>query len=295
MIQNAILKFVKSDRVTDGVIKISNGENVTTHVGTMANDFSGIDTGKDYLLAPFDCVVKAIRKYDNQVLFESTCKVRTARLGVQDHVCFTATHMYDADLNALGLCVGKEFKQGDVIYREGTKGIGSGNHIHMAQAIGTYKGGSTSVTTGGKYTYQGKTYKQYRINAGTEAHVYDVFFAGSPVMPGLSDSAKKYNWLSVPETPVEDDVQVAESEVETMRLKCIKSTIAPDKYPTRKNYNSSFDRKAYFINVGDVVVISDMKAYNGNVICQIADCITDGVSSDVLNGRWFCFDKNYFE
>lgn len=294
MIQNAILKFVRADKVTPGVIKISTGENVATHVGTVANDFSGADTGKDYMLAPFDCVVKAIRKYDNQVLFESTCQVNTARLGIQDHVCFTATHMYDADFKALGIYVGKEFKQGEIIYREGNKGISGGNHIHMSQAIGKYNGGITSVVTGSTYKYQGKTYKQYRINAGTEAHVYDVFFAGSPVVHGLSDSAKKYSWLPVPkEVPVVQD-STQDNVEDTLKFKCVKYTIKPNRYPTRKAYNGSFDNKSYFINVGDIVVVDDMKKHHGNTVYRIADCITNGVSSKVLNGRWFMFDKNYF-
>jgi hypothetical protein len=73
-------------------------------------------------------------------------------------------------------------------------------------------------------------------------------------------------------------------------------TISPNRYPTRPSVNGTYNPSTYFINTDDVVVISDIKAASdGNVVCQIADCLTDGVSSSVLNGRWFVYDKDNFE
>ena len=89
-----------------------------------------------------------------------------------------------------------------------------------------------------------------------------------------------------PETPTEH---------QTMRLTMTVPTISPNRYPTRPSVNGTYNPNTYFINTGDVVVISDIKAASdGNVVCQIADCLTDGVSSSVLNGRWFVYDKNNF-
>ena len=59
----AILKF---NNGKDFMSKITQKEGVGTHKLNYANDFNGLDAAcNTYLLAPFDCVVKAISTYDN--------------------------------------------------------------------------------------------------------------------------------------------------------------------------------------------------------------------------------------
>lgn len=204
--QYAILAFQRPTG-EDSVIKISQGEEIGTHVYTRNNDYCGYDTGKDYMLAPFDCIVRAIRTYDNQVLFENLKPVMTPS-GLKEHFCFTATHMVDADLNDLGIKIGKKFIQGERCYREGTKGIGSGNHIHSSQAFGKYRGtGVPTVALAEKYSYNGKLYTAYRINADNEVHVTDAYYPGVKVVEGPSDVAKTYVWAELPKEATKDTME----------------------------------------------------------------------------------------
>jgi hypothetical protein len=298
MAQKAILKFVKADKITLDVIKISNGEYESTHHGIKANDFIGTNDSSyghcEYLLAPFDCVVKAIRDFDNTVFFESLSEVETPS-GVKSHVSFTCTHMEDDDKVDLGVGLNAVFIQGEPCYREGEKGYANGAHIHMNQAFGAFRGGTSPSVA---FTHNGST--QYVINADNESSVYETFFKGCEEVPGGFTTSPTYSWTELeddstviePENPEEPETPV---EHQTMRLTMTVPTISPNRYPTRPSVNGTYNPNTYFINTGDVVVISDIKAASdGNVVCQIADCLTDGVSSSVLNGRWFVYDKDNF-
>ena len=80
-----------------------------------------------------------------------------------------------------------------------------------------------------------------------------------------------------------------------LKMRCTNYTISPNRYPTRATYNGSYNPNTYFINVGDVMQITDMKVHSGNVVCQIGTIFnTDGSTTNILNGRWFVFDKDYF-
>lgn len=281
--QNSVLKFQRNDG-SQSSIRIAQGEEEGTHIYTKNNDYNGKDTGKDWLLAPFDCVVKAIRPYDNQVLFENVAPVNTPS-GVKQYVTFSPTHMDDADFKALQIAVGKRFKQGERIYREGTKGIGSGNHIHFSQAFGPFKGGATSVKNGKYYQYNGTTYPQYSINADNETSAYKAFFAGSPIEKGISDIANRYPWQTEPEKGEED--------VQTRMLRCTKGTLQNGtKYPTRPSLNAAYSTTNYLINVNDLIQFKDAKPLAGKPDCYFQ--ISGGDRSDLI-GRWFAYDKNYFD
>jgi len=81
-----------------------------------------------------------------------------------------------------------------------------------------------------------------------------------------------------------------------LTMKCVKHTISPNRYPTRATYDGSYNPSTYFINVGDYVEITDMKPHNGDIICQIGTTRNaDGTSTSVLSGRWFMYDKDYFD
>lgn len=147
---------------------------------TGANDWNGTSASdRVYLLAPYDCIVRAIAPYDNTVFFESTEAIITPS-GTYDHCWFMCTHMLDADKSTLGLAVGRIYRQGQRCYAEGTKGIGAGNHIHMEQGYGTFGGGTTPYKASkDTFKYNGTTYTQYYpvlAAGGKECPVADMMF-----------------------------------------------------------------------------------------------------------------------
>lgn len=106
-----------------------------THTYGYPIDIAGKDTGIDNAYAPFNCVVKKIWPNGNTVWFESTSKVKYAN-GVYDYATFSMTH----DNAVADMKVGRKFKQGQVIYQEGTAGQATGNHIHFEVARGKFTG-----------------------------------------------------------------------------------------------------------------------------------------------------------
>lgn len=103
-------------------------------------DEAGSDTGKDYMYAPFDMVIKRVygkgsKGQPNTVFFESRKKVITP-IGIH-YVAGRATHMSDTELK--NVKVGKVYKKGAKLWREGVDGGATGNHIHMTFGIGKYK------------------------------------------------------------------------------------------------------------------------------------------------------------
>lgn len=304
MAQKAILRFLDQNQGTNGVIRISTGEDIDTHDYIHANDFQGEGSGKSYLLAPFDCVVKAINRTNNQILFESTSAVETA-CGKVTKVCIAPTHMDDDDFNSIGFYIGKTFSQNDIIYREGMKGQATGNHIHMSQAMGEFKGDSENPTIdlpGATYVYDSKTYTQKIINADNPAFVCDVFFAGSTVQPGQSDTAKAYIWKRPDGTFVNGNGvtvgAVASPPRTTMTLTCTRASMQNGHYPTRPLFDGSYHATDYFLTPGDIIRIKNVKAHGSNVVCQIESVSQPSGSSTIelprLKDRWFVYDKEYF-
>lgn len=110
-----------------------------SHSKTYALDLGGRDGNKDWLYAPFDCVVKRIYGNYNAVWFESTDKVMCAD-GIARILVMMCIHMNNSDKNSLGLYVGKRLAQGARCYREGTAGNASGNHVHMEIGQGPFTG-----------------------------------------------------------------------------------------------------------------------------------------------------------
>ena len=76
---------------------------------------------------------------------------------------------------------------------------------------------------------------------------------------------------------------------ETMMLKCVKGTLkSKTKYPTRATKNGTYNKSTYFLDIGDEVKISDMQVSGKDVVCKIS-------IPEVLAGRWFVYDSNYFK
>lgn len=181
-----------------------------THINLVgANDWAGRGSeDQSYLLAPFDCVVKAIGKSDNTVFFESCDQVFTPK-GIKN-VWFMCTHMFDADLTALGVAVGRIFRQGQKCYREGAKGIGGGNHMHIEQGFGKFNGSSSPYyKSSDYYIYNGKKYAQYYpCTDGSENPVADVFYLKRVELVKASTGKTMLDhypaFKFVPEEPIDD-------------------------------------------------------------------------------------------
>ena len=129
-------------RVTQGYGFSVDGVSAYTfsHSKQYALDLGGRDGGKDWLYAPFDCVVKRIYGIYNAVWFQSTDKVMCAD-GVARILVMMCIHMNNSDKRALGLYAGKRLAQGDRCYREGVAGYATGNHVHMEIGEGPFTGG----------------------------------------------------------------------------------------------------------------------------------------------------------
>lgn len=116
-------------------LNITQGMNMGTHLGTLAIDIAGKDTGTDNVFAPFDGVIKRKWANSNTVWLESLQPVLWAS-GVVDYMTVMFTHdNYIADLN-----IGQIIKQGQVFYQEGTAGIATGNHVHLEVGKGKLTG-----------------------------------------------------------------------------------------------------------------------------------------------------------
>lgn len=128
-------------RVTQGYGFSVDGVSAYTfsHSKQYALDLGGRDGGKDWLYAPFDCVVKRIYGKYNAVWFQSTDKVMCAD-GVARILVMMCIHMNNSDKSALGLYTGKRLAQGDRCYREGVAGNATGNHVHMEIGEGPFTG-----------------------------------------------------------------------------------------------------------------------------------------------------------
>jgi len=104
-----------------------------SHSHSLAIDDEGL-TGKEHLIAPFDCVVKRIYKDDaNEVWFQSMKKVKYAD-GTENYMVIMLAH----DNDVSDLWEGEEFKQGEKIYDRGNKGFSTGNHVHIECGVGEF-------------------------------------------------------------------------------------------------------------------------------------------------------------
>ena len=273
----------------------------------MSWDLNGEDTGIDYWYAPCRVKVLAKKRYDdvnkkgffNTIIF-GTCDEQGNQAAVMCAdgesriLSIACTHMESNNFDSFNYELGTVYESGIICYMEGNKGTSTGNHVHMDVALGWQTN---------KIEYEPDVW--YLPNL-IEKPLDQLFFKLSGWNVVGNDGIGNLNFVTTssrvassstpspeePENPGEPETPTVH---QTMRLTMTVPTISPNRYPTRPSVNGTYNPNTYFINTGDVVVISDIKAASdGNVVCQIADCLTDGVSSSVLNGRWFVYDKNNF-
>lgn len=117
-------------------IRITQKHGEGTHARNFAVDEAGADGGIGNIIAPFTGVIKKVYTQDaNEVWLESKNKVKYAD-GAEDYM----TIMFAHDNSVTSLYVGKEIKQGEVFYQEGTKGQANGNHVHFECGKGKFTG-----------------------------------------------------------------------------------------------------------------------------------------------------------
>ena len=117
-------------------MRITQGYNEGTHVDSFALDEAGMDSGIDYILAPFTGVIKKIYRQDaNEVWLESLEPVEYPD-GTIDYMTMMFAHSNDVS----NLFIGKKINQKDRFYFEGTKGNATGNHCHFECGKGKFTG-----------------------------------------------------------------------------------------------------------------------------------------------------------
>ena len=117
-------------------MRITQGYEEGTHKDSYAIDNAGKDYGIEDLYAPFTGVIKKIYPNDaNEVWLESKEKVEYPD-GTIDYMTIMFGHCNDVS----NLFVGKEIKQNEAFYKEGTKGNATGAHCHIECGKGKFTG-----------------------------------------------------------------------------------------------------------------------------------------------------------
>lgn len=122
-------------------LRITQNENEGTHLGSLAMDFGGKDTSKEWCFAPCDLRVVRIREdVDNcgEIYFESLSPVLFAD-GTTDYLHLLMIH----DNNSASLKKDDIVYQGEKFYREGGKYKGDVDyyaaHVHIEAGKGKWK------------------------------------------------------------------------------------------------------------------------------------------------------------
>lgn len=117
-------------------MRITQGYNIGTHKDSYAIDNADKDSGISPIYAPFTGIIKKIYQNDaNEVWLESSEKVEYPD-GTIDYLTVMFAHNNDVS----NLFVGKEIKQNEQFYKEGTKGNVTGNHCHIECGRGKFTG-----------------------------------------------------------------------------------------------------------------------------------------------------------
>lgn len=127
------------------VMKITQNHSDGNHAKHSKGDFVDFpfdeacnDAGRDWFYCPCDemRIVKIYTAGVNTVWMESTSAV-VMPIG-KSKVTIMVEHMNDDDMKTLS--VGKVFRRGEKMFREGNDGA-TGNHFHISVALGGIKGG----------------------------------------------------------------------------------------------------------------------------------------------------------
>lgn len=158
-------------------LRITGSEDAPAHRQTKCIYISGsraespTKTPYNYLLAPFDCIVRYIDKNSNSVFFESVDLVIMAT-GEVAKVSFRCAHMEKNEWDLLNMYVGRKFFQGEVCYFEGRKGYQGfiAKHIHIEFGKGLL------ITSGGLPWIRQPNGNYTISTTGNAISIYDACF-----------------------------------------------------------------------------------------------------------------------
>ena len=246
---------MKTLRITQGygfTVDGIDGTHTFSHAGQHALDQGGKDGGVDPIYAPASCIVKRITSSYNIVYFETLNKVYCAD-GTKDYMCWRFMHMSDANLAKLGIRVGKTFKQGEICYYEGNKGMGStGTHLHMEVGRGKYTG-TGSYNMNGHNSINNPVFAHKVMFVGKDVNIVKGMYTWKRVTASdyLAAGSSQTNTPSIPSTPTTDNTAAGVITVgEIVDLK------------NKKLYVSSTGTAGY-MKANAVYYIYDGKCVNG--------------------------------
>lgn len=213
------------------VISISQGygESSSTHKLSYALDFSGVDEGRDDIYAPFDCKITKLyqpgdtEKHANTVWLTSTKKVLSPN-GYYGYLTISITHPDEIS----GMKLGQEFKQGEVVCKEGRTGSATGNHMHLEVSKGTTA--NWSLEKNGNYA-------EYVITNPVKIEEY-LFLREDAIVRNNTYKGTKYNFIK-------------ESEI-TYKVKNVPSE--PLLVHEKNDYDKASVLKEGFLYNGDDVI-----------------------------------------
>ena len=171
-------------------LRCTAGELYDTHKGTLALDFGGAGSGKDWVFAPFDLKIVHIDKAANTVFFQSLEEVEAP--GYVGYISGRFAHCDDDDLPAV--CkVGEVIYQGEPFYMEGGKAGGVNGkyatHVHAVFASGRLLSPYWYNVGNGNYALR---------TDGDQLHIYDAVFVPEDVpIVATNDYKDAYPWQRI--------------------------------------------------------------------------------------------------
>ena len=150
-------------------MRITQGYEEGTHKDSFAIDNAGKDYGIESIYAPYTGIIKKIYPNDaNEVWLESKDQVEYPD-GTIDYMTVMFAHADDVS----NLFVGKEIKQNEAFYEEGTKGNATGNHCHIECGKGKFTDNGWNQNNSGYWSINNRKKPEECLWINDEINVID--------------------------------------------------------------------------------------------------------------------------